>query len=167
MSVHVIGIGTRQGDDAAGLAVAERLAADGLPPRVRVTTCERPGPELVEELDGASGVVLVDALASDGSPGAVRRPIPSRLARGRSLSSHAWSAADVLAFAEALDRAPRRGEIVAIERGPAREGGLSAPVRRGVERAARLVRDLALELAAEAGDAKGGPPCTKPGSASP
>lgn len=135
MRVSVIGVGTRQGDDAAGLEVAESLARRALPPGTRVATCERPLPDLLDLLAEADAAVLVDA--ARGSPDAVRRVERAELLRSPATSSHGFGVAEVIALAEALGRAPRRLELVAVAGATAIEAG------------AALVEDLVRGLAAE------------------
>jgi len=148
--VRLIGVGTPHGDDAAGPAVVEALIAAGLPEGVAATTCARPGLDLPDVLRGAQAAVLVDAMRSGRRPGSVARVAADRLGALRPLSSHGLGVAEGLALAEALGRCPARVEVVGIE-GECRDGdGLSPAVRRGVGRAASLVRALLCELAAEA-----------------
>jgi hydrogenase maturation protease len=110
----VIGVGSRQGDDAAGLVVAERLAQRGLPQETCVTSCERPL-DLLPWLARADTVVLVDAVRSGARPGTVHRLRAGDLRAGDRLSSHALGVAEVLALAAALGQCRARVEIVGIE----------------------------------------------------
>ena len=119
MRVRVIGIGTRQGDDAAGLAVAESLAARELPAGTRIATCERPLPDLLELLADADAAVLVDAARGSGAVGTARRVERAELTRWAATSSHGFGVAEVLELADALGRAPGRIELVAVEGGGA------------------------------------------------
>ena len=146
MRIRVIGVGTRQGDDAAGLEAAARLAAGPLPPGVEVAACERPAPDLLEALAGADAAVLLDATRSGRPPGSVRRVAPEEIRRAAALSSHGLGVGDALALCEALGRAPRRLVLLGIEAGDAQGEELSAAVERGVEEAAARVRALLAEL---------------------
>jgi hydrogenase maturation protease len=146
VTLRVIGVGTREGDDAAGLLVAAQLRASGLAPGVEVRECQAPGRELLEELDGAFAVVLVDATRSGRAPGCVHRPDAALLAGAAQLSSHGLGVAEVLRLARALGRLPARLELVGIEAGEARSGEPSAAVRGAIPRACGLVRDLIEEL---------------------
>lgn len=136
----MIAVGRRDGDDAAGLAVADRLIESGVPAGVRVVSCERPIPDLVELLRGGESVVLVDAVRSASPPGSVQRARLEDLAASPSLSSHGIGVREALALATALGRGPRRVEIVGIEAGAVRGDSLSKPVRGGVSEATALVR---------------------------
>ncbi len=146
MRVHVIGIGTLHGDDAAGLAVAEALAARSLPDGVALRTCARPLPDLLDALDGADAAVLVDAARTGGVPGAIRRLAPGELARMRSPSSHGLGVAQALALAAALGRGPERIALVAIEVDPIEHGVLSAAVAASIAAAADEALAIAREL---------------------
>ena len=147
MRIRVIGVGSEQADDSAGLAVAERLRRGPLPAGVDVVECPRPGLDLLDELSGADAVVVVDAMQSGRPAGTVRRiPIES-LRSQRGYSSHDLGVAEALELATALGRIPRRIEIVGIEGGIAGDGGLSRAVARGVEAAVEEVRALLGELA--------------------
>jgi len=137
MHVHVIGIGTRRGDDAAGLAVVESLDRGALPPGTRVSVCERPHPDLLELLAGADAAVLVDAAHGAGPRGVVRRAAGHDLLRADATSSHGFGVAHVLDLAAALDRAPARVDIVAIE------GADPPAIAAGVRAVVSLVRELA------------------------
>jgi hydrogenase maturation protease len=110
--LRVIGIGSPNGDDAAGPAVAQRLAREGVPSEVEVLARSRPGLDLVYDLCDVDGVVLVDALCG-GEPGAVRCVDPEELAAG-GRASHAFGVADALALAAVLDARPANLRIVAI-----------------------------------------------------
>lgn len=145
MRVHVIGVGTAHADDAAGIAVAERLAALPLPEGVFVKRCARPLPDLLDALEGADAAVLVDAARTGAAPGAIRRLVPADLARLRSPSSHGFGVAQALALAVALGRAPARVELVAIEAGQMDRDTLSPAVAASIGEAA----DAALRIARE------------------
>lgn len=148
MRVRVIGVGTRRGDDAAGLLAAERLAGSMLPRGVSVSLCERPGSDLVDALEGADAVVLVDATCSGRPPGTVRRLSADELAPDRGVSSHALGVAEALALAEALGRRPARVEVIGIEAGASRDGGPSPAVQGAVAEASTLAGELAGALSA-------------------
>jgi hydrogenase maturation protease len=145
----VIALGTPYGDDAAGLAVARRLAAEALPGGARVVARERPL-DLLDDLAEADGAVLVDAIAGE-TPGRVVVATPDALAPGRRLSSHALGVAEALALAASLGRALPALRVVGIGAGPARGEGLSPGVEAAVEAACAAVREALVELAAANG----------------
>lgn len=146
MRIRVIGVGTRRGDDAAGLAVAKKLNLAPLPASVSVVECERPGLDLLDELPGADVVVLVDAMLSGKPAGTVHRIPVRRLRPQRDFSSHGLGVSEALELATALGRLPPRVEIVGIERGAAADGELSPAVERGVRAAFAQIQTLIGEL---------------------
>jgi hydrogenase maturation protease len=150
----VIGVGSPHGDDAAGLAVAERLAGR-LPADVEILARDRPGLDLVLDLRGADAVVIVDAVrGGEGPPGSVRRVAPDRLASRRELSTHALGVADALALAKALGSLPPRLGIVTVEAGDppgdAHSDALSHAVAAALHRACDEVRRTLRQLDREA-----------------
>jgi hydrogenase maturation protease len=146
--IHVIGVGTRHGDDAAGLAVAETLAGRELPPGVVVFQCERPVPDLLDAITGADAVVLVDAARTGAAPGSLQCLDRTALAGTRAASSHGLGVWQALALAEALGRGPARVAALAIEAGPQTGDALSGPVREALPRAAAIAIELARGIAA-------------------
>lgn len=146
-AVVVIGIGNRyRSDDAAGLEAVRRVA-DAAPDGVDVMELEGEPTSLLDAWDDAETVFVVDAVSSGGEPGSVYRfdamggspPGPFRH-RG----THAFSIADVVELARALDRLPDRLIAYGIEGGGFGAGmGLSPEAQRGVRDAAdRLLTEL-------------------------
>ena len=71
--VVVIGVGNAlRGDDAAGLAVAERVRAQS-PPDVAVHVCEQEPSRLVDAWGDADVAFVVDAVATGAPPGTIHR----------------------------------------------------------------------------------------------
>ena len=129
-------------DDGAGLAVAERLRARGVPALV-----EEPS-NLADAWAGSDEVVVVDSVQSRGAPGTVIRidaratPLPAEWASG---STHELGLADAIELARALDRLPPRLTVLGIQGESFGYGEqLSEPV-------ARAVTQLADELATSPG----------------
>ena len=139
----VIGYGnTLRQDDAAGIRVAERVGALGLP-GVRARACRQLLPELVHELAEAPAVVFVDA-ASDGDGAVHLRPL-AEADSGR-LDSHLCGPAKLLALArEVCGEAPPAW----LRTVPAEHFGfgeeLTDTTRRGIDEAVSAVRSLAAE----------------------
>jgi len=146
MRIKVIGLGSPKGDDAIGLEVARRLCHEALPAGATAVLCERPGVNLLDELEGLDAAVLVDALHSGAPPGSVRVLGPAELARGPTLSSHALGVADALALAAALGRPRPVLRIVAVELEAGSGETLSLAGRAAVSEACRTVRTLLTEL---------------------
>jgi hydrogenase maturation protease len=138
--IRVVGIGSPFGDDRAGLEVARRVAAQSLA-GVEVVRLDRPGVDLLAQLEGADAVLLIDAARGAARPGRVRdfdlRAAPRA---GLALvSSHAIGVLEVLALARALERLPARGRLLSIEAAAGgAAAGLSPAVAGGV--AAAVVR---------------------------
>jgi hydrogenase maturation protease len=154
MQVRVIGVGSGVGDDAAGLAVIEWLAAQPRPEGVSLARCERPLPDLVDALEGADAAVLVDAARGGDPPGRVRRVDEAAIAAAPSPSSHGFGARRAVALARALGRAPRRLVWIAVAIDSARPGrDLSPAVRAAIPEAGRLALDEARRIAVS--DAEG------------
>ena len=150
MRVRVIGLGTRRGDDAAGLLAAEALAAESWPVPVDVLRCESTGPDLLDALGGAEAVVLVDAMRTGRPPGTVREIAREELSQARSMSSHGMGVAETLRLAAGLGRAPSRVAIVGIE-GARTEGDVPSPeVRAAIAGACGLVRGIIAKFLEEA-----------------
>lgn len=109
--VLVIGIGNGyRGDDAAGLAVMERIRV-AAPPAAEVVRHEGEPVSLIDTWDGARAVYLVDAVSSGGEPGSIyrfdatARPLGAHFSRR---GTHAFGVADTIELARALGRLPDR-----------------------------------------------------------
>ncbi len=136
--VVVIGIGNvYRGDDAVGLAVAERLRARE-PSGVTVLDCEQEPTRLLDAWEGADVALVVDAAASGAvEAGTVHRfdtsegRIPARVFRS---STHAFGVGDAVELARALGRLPGRVVVYGVEGADFTTGAaLSAPVEAAVE----------------------------------
>jgi hydrogenase maturation protease len=146
----VIGIGNpMRGDDAAGVAVAERLRPR-VPVGVEVIACNEEPSRLMEAWDGADRVVLVDSVSSGAPPGMLHRfdadeePVPARAFRS---STHAIGIAETIELARALGRLPRRVRVYGVEAGGFATGASLTP---DVEAAvAFLVKDVLADLEEE------------------
>jgi hydrogenase maturation protease len=114
----VIGVGNAlRGDDAVGLAVAERLR--GLVPEgVEVLEVEQEPTRLLDAWEGADLAVVVDAAQSGAEPGTVRRfdasgeGVPARVFRS---STHAFGVGDAVELGRALGRLPARVVVYGVE----------------------------------------------------
>lgn len=146
----VIGVGNPlRGDDAAGVAVAERLRPR-VPVDVAVVACNEEPSRLMEAWEGADAVVLVDTVSSGELPGTLHRfeagqeAVPARTFRS---STHAIGIADTIELARALGRLPERVRIYGIEAGSFATGTELSPA---VEAAvAALVHDVLNDLEKE------------------
>jgi hydrogenase maturation protease len=143
----VIGVGNAyRGDDAVGLAVAERVR-DAVPKDVVVLECEQEPTRLVDAWDGADVAVVVDACAGDDAPGTVHRfdagdgPLPARVFRS---STHAFGVGDAVELSRALGRLPARLVVYGIGGASFVAGaGLSDPVESALDGVVEAIaRDL-------------------------
>ena len=138
----VVGLGAAgAGDDAVGLLVARRLAAEGWPARETSDATS-----LLSLFDRGERIILVDAWCETTRAGTLLRVSPDALAAGDALvSTHGLSIRDVLALGiELYGEHNVRVEIVAIAIDPSDcdPGELSAPVRAGMEAAVDLIRSM-------------------------
>jgi hydrogenase maturation protease len=139
----VIGVGNAlRGDDAVGLAVAERVRALA-PEGVEVLEVEQEPTRLIDAWEGADPALVVDAAQSGGEPGTVRRfdasteGVPARVFRS---STHAFGVGDAVELARALGRLPARVVVYGIEGADFTAGaGLSERVAAAVDEVARLL----------------------------
>ncbi|NOT01884.1 MAG: hydrogenase maturation protease [Phycisphaerales bacterium] len=113
----VIGVGNRcRCDDGAGFAVIERIRARR--PHLCVVEASGEGASLMELWKPGDEVVLVDAVRSGSAPGrihrldALRERIPSGFFH---YSTHAFSVAEAIEMARALDLLPSRLIVYGIE----------------------------------------------------
>lgn len=117
-SILVIGVGNPyRGDDAVGRLVARRFM-ESAPSGVTVLEESGEGAALMEAWEDADAVILVDAVQSGGAPGAIHRfdakvqSIPSQFFH---YSTHAFSVAESVELARALDQLPPRLIVYGIE----------------------------------------------------
>ncbi len=144
----ILGIGHPwRGDDAAGLAVAARLRARGLP----ALDHDGDGADLMERWQGRGRVVIVDAMRSGAPVGTVRRidataaPLPHGLL---TRNSHLFGLAEAIETARALGRLPSQLILYGVEAASFDLGAdLSAPVERSVGRTVDRIIDEVAHLA--------------------
>ena len=138
------------GDDAFGVAVAQRLAEQGVPEGMRVADFGIRGIHLAYELleETYELTVLADATARGGAPGTlyVIEPELGRTAAAAApavADAHGMSPDQVFAWLTKLGGRPGRVVVVGCEPARIDEGiGLSAPVANAVAEAVRLILDL-------------------------
>ena len=116
--ILVIGLGNDyRGDDAVGRVVTRRLKAIGAD-NVRVVEESGEGAALIEAWKGADFVIAIDAAYSGGAPGSIHRfdaesqPIPSSFFH---YSTHAFSIAEAVELARALNQLPAKLVVYGIE----------------------------------------------------
>jgi len=155
-SARVIGLGQPvAGDDGVGVAIVERLRAEGVPAGVTLETVPEPS-ALVDRLEVPGPVVLVDAVVGGGAPGDVLVLSPEELddVSHRAVSTHGLTVAQALGLAGALHPGARPDQvrIVAVVIDPPARGtvGLGPAVAASVPRAAAVVRTLLAPATPEA-----------------
>ncbi len=140
----IIGIGNPyRRDDGVGIVVARRLAAERLD-STRVIEQSGEGTALMEAWQGAEHVIVVDAVQSGAAPGTIHRldararPMPSRFFH---YSTHAFSLAEAIELARALDQLPRRLIVYGVEGTDFSAGeGLSPEVAPAVDEVVHRLR---------------------------
>ena len=140
----VIGLGNDfRRDDGAGRVAARRVRelAGGA---VRIIEESGEGAALMDAWRGAELVILIDAVHSGAAPGTIHRldaraqPIPSNFFH---YSTHAFSVAEAVELARALDQLPPRLIVHGIEGKDFTSGeGLSPEVAAAVEQVAQTVK---------------------------
>lgn len=133
----VIGVGNPyRGDDAVGLAAAERLERR-VPGGVTVLPCEQEPTRIIDAWQGARAAVIVDAVQSGAEPGtlhrvdASREPVPTHVFRS---STHAFGIGETIEVARALDRLPEHVVVYGVEGATFAAGvGLTPPVETAVD----------------------------------
>lgn len=137
MSRLVIGVGNPfRSDDAAGLAVAERLES------VPAAQSSLGGFELMDLWEGADEVVIVDATHSEAAPGTIVTydAVAAALPADSFASSHAIGVAETIELARRLGRLPQQLTVYGIEAEWFEQGTeMSTAVRHAVERVAAEV----------------------------
>ncbi|MBI2928176.1 MAG: hydrogenase maturation protease [Verrucomicrobia bacterium] len=140
----IIGIGNRyRRDDGVGIVVARRLAPERLD-GIRVIERSGEGAALLEAWQGAERVIVVDAVQSGAPPGTIHRldaraqPMPTRFFH---YSTHAFSLAEAIELARALDQLPRRLLVYGVEGADFTAGeGLSPEVAAAVDEVVHRLR---------------------------
>ncbi len=110
--VRVIGVGQAlRGDDAVGLAVAERLRGEA---GIEVLCGAADGAGLLAQIEARPSAILVDCARGGGAPGDVLRLDPGVDAGIGSMSSHGNALAEALALGAALGCLPAHLVIFAV-----------------------------------------------------
>jgi hydrogenase maturation protease len=114
----VIGIGNEyRHDDAVGLIIARYLQERALD-HCKVLEQNGEGAALMEEWKNAEAVILIDAVHSGAAPGTIYRfdarkqPIPTKFFH---YSTHAFSVAEAIELARALNQLPPHLVVYGIE----------------------------------------------------
>jgi hydrogenase maturation protease len=138
------------GDDAFGVEVARRLAAQPLPPEVRVVDFGIRGIDLAYALlEDYRRVILVDTVQRGGAPGSLYIIEPETESAG-AMETHEMAPAKALGAAKAMGAALTGVVIVGCEQESfgseeAPQMGLSRAVEAAVDQAVALIRAMAAE----------------------
>jgi hydrogenase maturation protease len=143
--ILIIGLGNDyRGDDAVGRVLARRLQAIA-DDHVRVLEESGEGAALMESWKGGDFVILIDAVHCGGAVGSIhrfdaaRQPVPGRFFH---YSTHAFSVAEAVELARALNQLPLRLIIYGIEgKNFDSRVGLSPEVKVAAEEVFRLVKE--------------------------
>jgi hydrogenase maturation protease len=140
----IIGIGNEfRGDDGVGIAVA-RLLRGRTSAGVTIREESGEGAALMEAWKDAATVILVDAVQSGATPGTIHRmdasmdQVPSKFFH---YSTHAFSVAEAVELARAMNQLPDRMILYGIEGESFAAGVLLSNT---VERAVRLLAEKIL-----------------------
>jgi hydrogenase maturation protease len=114
----ILGVGNAyRSDDGIGIAVVRRLR-EQVPSEIKTLEETGEGTALLEAWKGARAVIVVDAVQSGAPPGTIYRldahngQIPKQFFH---YSTHAFSVAEAIELARALDLLPRRLIVYGIE----------------------------------------------------
>ncbi len=137
----IIGVGNAyRRDDAVGLMAARRLW-EAARDEVTLWEASGEGTALMDAWEGADAVILIDAVRSGAPAGTIHRvdahaeTVPPTLFR---CSTHAFSVAEAIELARALNRLPPRLIVFAVEGEHFDAGaGLSSEVERALDELVR------------------------------
>jgi hydrogenase maturation protease len=122
---RIIGVGSSAAGDDLGWAAIAALEEAGLDRYADLLSLDRPGPALLDYLDGGSRVILIDAMQAGLAPGSVRTLSSAELiATAHPPSSHDLGVAETLALAGALGCLPARLFVIGVEAGPGLDGAV-------------------------------------------
>ncbi len=114
----VLAVGSPLGDDQAGWLVIERMRQMTLPLQLQLLNMDRPGPALIEQMQGYASVTLIDAVHTDQyPPGCWLKLNLAQLALHDSCSSHGYGLSETLMLAQRLDQLPPRLRLLGISIG--------------------------------------------------
>ncbi len=115
--IRIIAIGSPFGDDNISFRVMDEIKPNLLHkyPSIDICYLDRPGMQLINEIQGTTCAVLIDAVLTDTAPGQVLQLEESQLdSKNNTLSSHDLSVAEAIKLARQLDVLPEQLAIVGI-----------------------------------------------------
>lgn len=111
----IIGIGSPFGDDRAGWEVIEKLQRMELPSGIRLLSLDRPGVELIEQMQGHARVILIDAVHSEEHPPGTCLELTQRSLRLHdNASTHGFGLAETLRLGQSLNALPLQLQLYGI-----------------------------------------------------
>jgi len=142
-TITLIGVGNRfRGDDGVGWEIVEKLKAEILPD-AQVIEASGEGASLIESMKGKDRVLMFDAVYSGAKAGSIFRfeahsqPIPAKFFN---YSTHAFSLAEAIELARALNQLPEKLIVYGIEGKNFQSGiGLSVEVKNAVSEVIKKV----------------------------
>jgi len=118
--VNIIGVGSPIGSDSVGWAAVDSLEQLGLQQRypqhqITLKKLDRPGPALLQQMDGADLAIVIDALVCDRELGEVVPLRADEIAQEEwVLSGHELGVAETIALGGVLGELPERLLILGI-----------------------------------------------------
>lgn len=119
-SVRIIGVGSPLGNDSVGWEAIDRLEQLRLQLQypnhyITLEKLDRPGPALLEHMQGADFAIIIDALISDDKTGEVVVLNSDEIAQQQEiLSGHGFGVAETLALGDVLGDLPDRLLLLGI-----------------------------------------------------
>ncbi len=110
--VRIIGVGTPPGSDSLALLAIDKLEKMGLQSdypehQLSMEKLDRPGPALLDCMQGADLVIILDALISNHATGEVVPLTPDDIAKEEwALSGHSLGVAETIALGRILGELP-------------------------------------------------------------
>lgn len=119
--IKIIGIGSPFGADRLGWDVIlelQKLANEAWLKDIILAACDRPGPQLLEEMRGTNHVILVDAVQAGLIPGRIARWTSADIiAPTAPISTHGYGVAHTLALGHTLNMLPPHLVLIGLEVG--------------------------------------------------
>lgn len=129
--VRVIGIGSPFGIDTLGWQVVRRLKQEDNGnliqcKNIELIEADRPGPQLIQLMQGANYVILIDAIVDSESIGKLVHLDKAQLVYTPwQVSSHGLDVSDAIALADKLNLLPGKLSIIGLSVDPAQDGPLA------------------------------------------
>lgn len=119
-SIRIVGIGSASGSESLGLLAIDKLEqmgwrSDYPQHQIIMDKIDRPGPALLDCMQGADLAIVIDALISSHAPGEVVPLTPSDISQDEwALSGNNLSVAETIALGSVLGELPDRLVILGL-----------------------------------------------------